>query len=479
MSEHFNVVVVGSGPGGYVGALKAASRGAKVAVVEKHYLGGTCLNYGCIPSKALLSSAELVHTLRHAGEWGVSAENVRFDWGKIQGRKDKVLAANRAGISSLFKGRGVTLIEGTATLEGGGGEGRVGVVNAKGEGRVITGDAIILATGSSPVRIPGWGGVGGEDKSVVCTSDEAVHWGTLPGRLLIVGGGVIGCEFACMMEAFGVGVTVVELMPGLLPGLDAELGEGLAASFKKRGIDIRVGTKVEDLKVTNGVARATLSGGAVVEADRVLVSVGRRPLTAGVGLEKAGVKLSSRGFVETDDSLRTSVKGVYCVGDANGRALLAHAASAQGVVAAEDATGHASRFTAPVPGAVYTFPEIGAVGMAEYEAREKKVPVSIGRFALARLGKAMATNHTEGFVKVLRHRETGELLGVHMLGHNATECIAAAGQLLHHKVSVRDLADSIFAHPTVSEAIKEAAEDALGVGLHLPPRKVVRVAALV
>jgi dihydrolipoamide dehydrogenase len=471
MSEHYNVAIVGAGPGGYVAALRAAARGAKTCVIEKHLLGGTCLNYGCIPSKALLASAELFHHLQHAGDWGISADNLRFDWSRIQARKDKVLAANRAGVASLFKGRGVTSIEASASLESGN---SLLLTPPSGPARTITADKIILATGSSPIRIPGWGGA---DTSVVCTSDEAVHWPHLPKRLLIVGGGVIGCEFACMMRAFGVAVTVVELLPHLLPGLDTELGDALASTFRKRGIDIKTGTKVEDLKLHSGIATATLSGGTTLDVDRVLVCVGRKPATAAIGLDKLGVELSPKGFVQVDESLRSSIKSIYCVGDANGKALLAHAASAQGVVAADSATGADVHFTAPVPGAVYTFPEIGAVGMTEQHAREHNIPITIGRFPLARLGKAMAVNHTDGFVKVLRHRETGELLGVHMLGHNATECIAAAGQLLHHKVSVHDLAESIFAHPTISEAIKEAAEDALGVGLHLPPRKLFKVTA--
>lgn len=473
MSKHFQVAVIGSGPGGYVAALKAAAMGASVAVIEKHHLGGTCLNYGCIPSKALLSSAELLHTLKHADEWGVSVPSgqVAFDWGKIQGRKDKVLAANRMGIGSLFKGRNVTLLEGMGMLEG---PGRVVVTSEKKGAETITADQVIIATGTVPIRIPGWP----TDAERVCTSDEAVHWKSLPKSLVIVGGGVIGCEFACMMQAFGVEVTIVELLPQLLTGLDKDLADGLEAVFRKRGIKIHKEIKVNDVKLTGTGVSVTLSSGETISADRVLVSVGRKPTASTLGLESAGIKLSARGFVEVDDTMRTSAKNHYCIGDANGRVLLAHAASAQGVVAAENALGHHKAATAPVPGAVYTFPEIGGVGLTEAQANEKGLPIAIGRFPLARLGKAMAANHTEGFVKVIRHRETGQLLGCHMMGHNATDCIAAAGTMLHQKVSTRDLAETIFAHPTISEAIKEAAEDALGEGLHLPPRKIFRTAGV-
>ncbi len=467
MSEHFDIAVVGAGPGGYVAALKAAQLGAKTAIVEKHYLGGTCLNYGCIPSKALLSSAELIHQIQHAGNWGVKVTGgVTFDWPAIQKRKDKVIAGLRGGIGALFKGRKVTAFQGSAKLDG---LGKVAILSEKNEQQTIFADNIILATGSSPIRIPGWP----EDPNFVCTSDEAVHWNELPKKLLIVGGGVIGCEFACMCQAFGVEVTVVEMLPALLGVMDRDLGAALLATFRKRGITCHLETKVQEMKLSDGVVKSTLSNGTVLETDRVLVATGRKPNTREIGLETVGITPGPRGFIAVDDFMRTSVKGYYCIGDANGRCLLAHAASAHGVAAVENALGHERAFVAPVPAAVYTFPEIAGVGLSEQEAREKNLPISIGRFPLSSLGKAMATNHTDGFVKVLRHRETDELLGVHMIGHNATECIAAAGALMHTKATVHDFAAVVFAHPTIGESLKEAAEDALGAGLHMAPRKLI------
>ncbi|HVT87763.1 MAG TPA: dihydrolipoyl dehydrogenase, partial [Tepidisphaeraceae bacterium] len=399
MSNHYQVAVIGSGPGGYVAALKAGAMGASVAVIEKHHLGGTCLNYGCIPSKALLSSAELLHNIGHSADWGITASSVAFDWAKIQARKDKVLAANRSGISSLFKGRKVTHLQGFGKLDG---PNKVAVLSDKNEAQTITADSVILATGTVPVRIPGWPA----DPNIVCTSDEAVHWSTLPKKLLIVGGGVIGCEFACMMQAFGVQVTIVELMPHLLPTLDRDLGDALAAIFKKRGITILTDVKVNEMKLAGVGVTALLSNGSNIDADRVLVSVGRKPNSGDLGLSSANIATSNRGFITVNDSMQTNVKNHYCIGDANGRCLLAHAASAHGMVAVENALGHTQAFDAPIPGAVYTFPEIGAVGMTEQEANEKNVPISIGKFPLMRLGKAMATNHTDGFVKMIRHRET-------------------------------------------------------------------------
>ena len=473
MTRQHDMIIIGSGPGGYIAALRAAQLGAKVAVVEKDHLGGTCLNRGCIPSKALLTAAELMHSFKHAGKnWGITCTGeIAFDWSRIQKHKDRVLRQNRAGIKNLFKGRRVEVIEGAAAFEG---PGRLVVTPGKGDPVRLESDRIILATGTEPARIPGWP----EDPKLVCTSDEAVHWSDVPRRLMIVGGGVIGCEFACMMAPFGVEVTIVEMMPALLPGLDHELGSGLAKIFKDRGITCHTNVKVENLQTGKAGLTATLSSGTSLEVDRVLVATGRRANAHSLHLDAAGIGTNDRGFIAVDETMQTNVPGHYCIGDANGRCLLAHAASAHGVAAAENALGESRPFDKPIPSAVYTFPEIGAVGLTEQEADERGIPVSIGRFPLSHLGKAMASQHTEGFVKVLRHRETDELLGVHMLGHNATEVIAAAATMLHHKATTHDLAEVVFAHPTISEAVRESAEDALGMGLHLPPRKVISAEAV-
>ena len=491
MTTNYDILVLGAGPGGYIAALKAAQLGAKVAIVEKHHLGGTCLNYGCIPSKALLASAELLHGIHHARDYGISVPaGVSFDWSAIQQRKDKVLRQLRGGIGSAFKNRAVTLLPGLGRFDGSVNQVVVdptqadpkppatgaGTGNQPGSPYAVQAKNVILAVGSVPVRIPGWPG----DVNIVCTSDEAVHWKSLPTKLLIVGGGVIGCEFACLMNAMGVQVTVVELLPRLLPTLDGELGAGLEKIFKARGITLHLQTKVDDLKLnaagTGAVAQ--LSSSTKLEVDRVLVCVGRAPNTKNLGLETLGVNLSKKGFVPVDDTMQTNKPGLYCIGDANGRCLLAHAASAHGVAAVENALGHGHGFTAPIPSAVYTFPEVGAVGLSQEECAAQGLPVSIGRFPLGYLGKAMAALHTEGFVKVIRHRETDAILGVHILGHNATEYIAAAGTMVHQKASVHDLAEVVFAHPTLSEAIKESAEDALGMALHLPPRKIHKLEAV-
>ena len=470
MAKHFDIAVLGSGPGGYVAALKAGQMGASTAIVEQSNLGGTCLNNGCIPSKALLASAELMHHIHHAADMGFDvAGDVSINWSKIQSRKDKVIQTLRGGIKSLLGGRKVTIFQGRGALAG---PGKINVTRNGSAPEEITAGKIIVATGSAPSMIPGWP----TDPNIICTSDEALHWKTLPHRLLIVGGGVIGCEFACMMQALGLEVTVVEMLPQLLPNVDAEIGLALSKVFTKRGIKVFVGTKIDSLVTSGNAAVASLNNGLKIDADRVLVATGRRPNTAQIGLETVGLT-PERGFLRVTDRMETPVKNFYCIGDANGRCLLAHAASAQGVVAVENALGHDRLCDAPIPNCIYTFPEIATVGMTAEQARSAGLSVSVGTFPLAFLGKAMAVGDNEGFVKVIRNRETQALVGIHMMGHNVTECIAAAGALLHMKASVADVAEIVFAHPTISESIKESAEDAMYAALHLAPRKVMRAVA--
>jgi dihydrolipoamide dehydrogenase len=467
MPEHFQIAVIGSGPGGYVAAIKAAQMGATVAVIEKHYLGGTCLNYGCIPSKALLASAELMHKIKNAGPLGINIDGtVSFDWPKIQQRKDKVVAKLRGGIKGLFGSGNIKLYQAEAKFEA---KGKLHLLDKNGQSLQITADNIIIASGSMPARIPNWP----SDAQFICTSEEALHWKELPKRLIIVGGGVIGCEFACMMSEFAVDVTIVEMLENLLPEMETALGQALAEIFKKRNIKIFTGAKVERLEIKEGVVRATISGGQSIEADKVLVATGRKPNTQELGLENIGLKTNS-GFIKVNDRMQTAVKGVYCIGDANGRCLLAHAASAQGVTAVENALGHQKDFELPVPNAVYTFPEIASVGITAKQAAEQKIPVSTGQFPIGYLGKAMAIGEDAGFVKVIRHSDDGTLLGVHIIGHNATEVIESAAAMLGKKAGADELAEMVFAHPTIGEAVKEAAEDSFQRAIHLPLKKAVQ-----
>lgn len=470
MSDTFDIAVIGSGPGGYVAALKAAQMGARTAIIEQHpFFGGTCLNWGCIPSKALLATSELVHRVHSAGEYGVNISGqVSVDWGRMQSRKDGVLKTLRGGIKGLLGARKVSTFHGRGRIDG---AGRIVVAGKDGDTQQLAARNIILATGSVPTTIPGWP----TDCNFVCTSDEALHWKDLPRRVLIVGGGVIGCEFACMLQPLGVEVTIVEMLPRLLGPMDESLASELAKVLKSRGIRIITGVKIQDVAVKDDRVIATLGDGQTLEVDRVLVSVGRKPVTKDIGLESVGISAGDRGFLQVNDRMETAIPGVYAIGDVNGQMMLAHAASAHGVTAVETALGAGNGFHAPIPQCVYTFPEVAGVGITEATAREQGLPISIGRFPLGHLGKALAAGEPEGFVKVVRHRETDELLGVHMIGHSATEVIMTASVLLHHRVAVHDIVETVFAHPTISESIREASEDALGMGLHLPPRKLHRV----
>lgn len=468
MSQHFDLAVIGAGPGGYVAALEGARMGARVALVEKGEPGGTCLNRGCIPSKAFLAAAEMLHDMRHrAPDMGVTCGEPAFDWAKVLKRKNGIVQKQRRGLEFLFNKRGVVVFEGRGALEG---PGRV-AVEAGGRTERFTADRVVIATGSRPTRIPGW-----PESDRVATSDEALDWTELPRRLLVVGGGVIGCEFACMMAEFGVEVSIVEMMPRLVPPMDSALGAELLKVFQRRGISCHLSTRVEELDEKKNCVSARLDNGKTVEVDRVLVSIGRRANVEDIGLEAADIQVE-RGLVTVDDRMQTSAKHHYAIGDVNGRVPLAHSASAMGKIAVENALGHGPReLTAPSPWCVYTFPEIGGVGLSQDQAREREIPVTVGSFPFAASGKALAWGDTTGFAKVVRHRETDEILGMHAIGHGATEFIAAAGVLIHTRAQADDVAQMIFAHPTMSEALGEAVEASLFACLHLPPGTVARIA---
>jgi dihydrolipoamide dehydrogenase len=458
----YDVAVIGSGPGGYVAALQAAALGAKVAVIEKSpHLGGTCLNAGCIPSKALLASAGLLHRIQSAKNLGVMVNGpVTADWSAMQERKDAILRGLRGGIGGLFQSRRITLVAGRGRLDG---AGRIQVEQEK-KSTLLTATSVLLAPGSRPAVLPGFA-VDGER---VATTDSALHWRTLPQSLLIIGGGVIGVEFACMMQALGVAVAVVEKTSRLLPELDTEIVSSLQALLAKRGVSFHLRAEIKDFDATETGCRAVLSNGLTLEAERTLIAVGRKPNTDQLGLDSVGLALE-RGFLRTSDEMATSARGVFCVGDANGRCQLAHAASAQGRTAARNALGGKETLSVPMPAAVYTFPEVTGIGLTEVAARDHDLPIAIGKFPLRHLGKALASGDTEGFVKVIRHKGSDELLGVHAMGHSAIEFISAAAALIHTKAPTAQLASMVFPHPSLSEALGEAADDAYGHALHLPP----------
>ena len=469
MVQDVDVTIIGTGPGGYVAAVRAAQLGLKVAVVEREELGGICLNRGCIPTKAMLRSAEVLTTMRHSADYGVLADNVTVDFEKVVQRREKVVKQLTTGVGSLMRSYGVEVMRGTGQLV------------ERGKVRV-TGDAdttintknVIVATGSSPAKLP----IPGADGPGVIDSDGALALREVPKSMLIIGGGAVGSEWACVFSAFGTKVTLVEMLPTLLPLEDEDMGRMLGRSLQRQGVTVHTEAKLEE--ITQGddgltVGVLTLKDGKQerVAAEKVLVGVGRRPNTSNLGLETLGVKTDRRGFIEVDDYLRTSAGNVYAIGDVTGKQLLAHLASHQGVAAAEAiaGTGHPMDYKA-VPACTYTHPEVASVGLSEKKAREAGYDVKIGTFPFAANGRALTYGESEGMVKVVADAKYGELLGMHIIGPNASELTPEATLGIRLEATLEDIIGTIHAHPTLAEAIGEAAWAASGGALNLPkPRE--------
>lgn len=467
--ENFDadIIVIGAGPGGYVGAIRAAQLGAKVICVEKEYLGGTCLNWGCIPSKAMIASVErLQHTL-HADALGIKTEGgARMDFEKMMARKEKIVTTQRGGIGMLFKKNGVTHVEGFAkfvdphTIE----------VEKDGKTQQLRGKNFVLAMGSSVIRINVPGLEGGRDEGV-WTSDDAVTAPYVPKSMLVLGGGAVGCEFSYVFNGLGTQITLVEMMPNLIPFADTDLGVELGRCLKRQGIDIRTGTALEKVERIKDGWKCFLKQGAEtveVEVEVVLLGVGRKANTEGMNLDKIGVKLHKRGVEVLDDTLITHVPHIYAIGDVTGRIQLAHVASAEAICAVSNAikgTKKKMDYKA-VPNCVYTVPEVACVGMTQSEAETAGYEVTVGKFAFRPLGKAMAIAEQDGFVKVVAEKKYGEVLGVHMIGPHTTDMIAAATAALKLEATLDVMVDTIHAHPTMAEAMLEAYEDALGHAIH-------------
>jgi dihydrolipoamide dehydrogenase len=488
----FDLVVVGGGPGGYPAAIRAAQLGLKTALVEKERPGGVCLNWGCIPTKAMLRSAEVLETARHGAEYGVLADNVRLDYAAVLARKDRVVKSLTDGVAGLLAASGVTVTLGHARLTGPGAVEVVGVGEAPlGPGgprynappaaagapvATLEGRNLLLATGSTPALLP----IPGIDLPGVVTSDGAFLLEEVPRRIVIIGASAVGAEWATMFQAFGSEVTMVELLPRMLPAEDEDIGKALARSFARRGIKVETGRTVTGIAPAGDqappltVTVADPDGGnpREVEADVVLVGVGRRPNTAELGLELAGVATDQRGWVEVDDQLRTGVPGIHAVGDVTGRVLLAHVASHQGLVAAGVMAGHDERMDyRAVPAATFTHPEVASVGLTEAAAKEEGHDVAVGRFPFSALGRAQTFGGVEGLVKVVAERDDGHVLGVHVIGPGASDLIPEGVLAMQLEATLGDIAATIHAHPTLGEGTMEAALVALGLPVHLPPSR--------
>lgn len=473
MSAQYDVVVIGAGPGGYVAAIRAAQLGAKVALVDKRgNTGGTCLNVGCIPTKAWVHTASLLKQARHAEDFGVVQSGVELDFGKAARRKSKVVEQLVRGVGGLVKANGVDFLAGSAQF--------VDANTLSVEGDRLTFVSAIVASGSFPTRPP----IPGIDDSRCIDSTGLLELEELPKRLLVLGGGVIGCEFASIFAEFGSDVTIVEMLPHLVAMEDQAASAALQKEFKRRGIAMQMESRVERLEGSSTGVTAYFSGPGgtgSVEADVVLVATGRAPQVDGLALEAAGVNFDLRTGIPTDATMRTNVPNIYAVGDVAGKWQLAHTASREGEVAAENALGHsASVDYKAVPRVVYTDPEIAAVGLTEEQARAQYGDaVRVGSFPFAANSRATIYGDTSGFVKVIYEETYHELLGVIMVGSHVSDMIAAGVNALEAESTIETLAFSIQAHPTLAESIKEAALDAMGQVIHMPPSKKPRATAAV
>ncbi|MFD3421404.1 dihydrolipoyl dehydrogenase [Streptomyces decoyicus] len=489
MKQQFDVLVIGGGPGGYVAAIRAAQLGRTVALVDKERPGGVCLNWGCIPTKAMLRSADVLETVRGAEEFGVLTEGVRLDYSAVLKRKDGIVGRLTEGIAHLLKANGVTVVKGharftdphTVTVHetgpsplGGDGPLYAAPPVPQPARETLSADDIIIATGSQPVMPP----VPGSDLPGVLTSDGAFLLPEVPARAVVVGGSAVGAEWASLLRTFGAEVTLVEMMPTLLPAEDTEIGRALTRSFTKRGIKVltrHTVTAIEREEEGDGGLRALVADadGEPAEslpADVVLFGVGRRPNTAGLDLEKAGVHTDDRGYLPVTDRLRTNVPHISAIGDVTGGIQLAHVASHQGLVAASVVSGHDERIDyRAVPAATFTHPEVASVGLTEAQARETGHEITAARFPFAALGRAHAYGATDGMVKVVADRSSGAVLGAHIIGPGASDLIAEAALAVTHGVTLTGLVDTIHAHPTLGEATMEAAMGALGLPLHTAP----------
>jgi dihydrolipoamide dehydrogenase len=465
----FDVIFIGGGPAGYTGAIRAAQLGMSVGVVEREGLGGTCVLWGCIPAKALLESAYLAIKLRKAADFGITVTDPKFDYGVAMKRSRAVAIQNSKGVDYLFKKHKITTLKGSGKISG---KNAVTVKTPEGkEEKHDAKKAIVISTGS---RVKGLPQIGLElNKTTVISSDEALILEKAPASMAIVGAGAVGCEFADVFSSFGTQVTLIDVMPAILPLEDGECSAELAKSFRKRKIDVFTGAKIGNVKIgKNSVSMSIESGGKTqqLEAEQVLVAAGRAPNVEDIGLKEAGVQLTDKGFVKINERMETSAKGIYAIGDVAGPPMLAHKGSREGVVLAELLAGdpHVQLVNyGNIPNGTYCHPEVASVGLTEQQCKDKKLEFKVGKFPFSASGRARTAGETEGFVKIIRDAKYGEILGAHIIGAHATEILHELVVARANEFTVDEVDLAIHAHPTLAEAIAEACLDSVGRALNI------------
>ena len=459
------IIIIGGGPAGYVGALKAAQLGAEVTVIEDTEVGGTCLNRGCIPTKTLIASSETLNKVRNCADFGLELNgSVIPNIQKIIERKNRVVSIQVKGIRSLFKSWGVNLIEGKGILLS---PEKVEVEKKDGSVEVLAADRIIIATGSRPAQIP----IFPFDGERILSSNDALNLTEIPKSLLIVGAGVIGCEFACIFSEFGTEITMVEMLPRAVSTEDTEISELLERELKKKRIKLFTGVSVNRIEGQKDGIHAFLSDGKEIVTEKVLVSIGRALNSENIGLEAIGIHKGQRGEIVVNERMETNISGIYAAGDVTGGILLAHVASREGIVAAINACGGDARIDySVVPAAIFTSPEIASVGLREHQAVERGINIRIGHFQFRALGKAHAMGEISGFVKIVANAEDDRVLGGHIIGPHASDLIHEVSLAIKAGLKVKDIANTIHAHPTLAEGIMEASEDVHGEAIHVPKR---------
>ncbi len=463
----FDVIFLGGGPAGYGGALRAAQLGLTVGVVEREGLGGTCVLWGCIPAKALLEAASIATKVQKAAEFGVKAEKITLDYGVAMKRSRAISAQNSKGVEFLFKRSKITWIKGTGSL-GAGKTIKVTTADGKSETHTAT-KAVVIATGS---RVKGLPQIGLEiNKTNVLSSDEALTIDHAPKTIAVIGAGAVGCEFADVFHSFGSKVTLLEVMPRILPVEDEDCSAELAKSFKKRGIEVVTGAKLGTAKVGKKEVTIPVEAGGEkkqMSFEIVLVATGRAPNVEIVGLKEAGVQLTERGFIKVNEKLETTAKGIYAIGDVAGPPMLAHKGSREGYVVADLIAGHKTHLVnyGNIPNVTYCHPEVASIGLTEAQCKEKGLKYKVGKFPFSANGRARTSGETEGFVKVIREEKHGEILGAHIIGAHATELIHEFAVARENEFTVEEIDLAIHAHPTLSEGIAEAVLDSMGKMLH-------------